>query len=118
VCERREVTGGLDGLDRDRGARQAPQVAEAAALDRPPGADDRQPVAQRLDLGQDVAREQVRPARRSASIQQRAMIEGVELNGGDRPAARRLDETREFFAVMQAELPALLRRWEERRSSR
>jgi hypothetical protein len=38
--------------------------------------------------------------------------------GKDRPAARRLDETREFFAFMQEELPAMLRRWEERRASR
>jgi DNA-binding transcriptional regulator GbsR (MarR family) len=49
---------------------------------------------------------------------EQAMAEGVELLGPDRPAARRLDETREFFAFMQEELPGMLRRWEERRASR
>jgi DNA-binding transcriptional regulator GbsR (MarR family) len=49
---------------------------------------------------------------------EQAMAEAVELLGTDRPAARRIDETREFFAFMQEELPAMLRRWEERRSSR
>ena len=47
-----------------------------------------------------------------------AMAEAVELLGTDRPAGRRLAETREFFAFMQAELPEMLRRWEERRASR
>jgi DNA-binding transcriptional regulator GbsR (MarR family) len=47
-----------------------------------------------------------------------AMGEGVELLGAERPAGRRLEETREFFAFMQAELPEMLRRWEERRASR
>jgi DNA-binding transcriptional regulator GbsR (MarR family) len=43
-----------------------------------------------------------------------ALAEGVELLGGDRPASRRLDETREFFAFMRSELPALMERWRER----
>lgn len=47
-----------------------------------------------------------------------AMAEAVELLGTDRPAGRRLAETREFFAFMRAELPEMLRRWEERRASR
>jgi DNA-binding transcriptional regulator GbsR (MarR family) len=47
---------------------------------------------------------------------EQAMGEAVELIGADRPAGRRLQETREFFAFMQEELPAMLRRWEERRS--
>jgi DNA-binding transcriptional regulator GbsR (MarR family) len=33
---------------------------------------------------------------------------------GDGPAARRLAETRDYFAFMQTELPALIRRWRER----
>jgi DNA-binding transcriptional regulator GbsR (MarR family) len=49
---------------------------------------------------------------------EQAMAEAVELLGTDRPAGRRLQETREFFAFMQAELPEMLRRWEERRASR
>ena len=34
--------------------------------------------------------------------------------GLDRPAGRRLAETRDFFAFMHAELPGLIRRWRER----
>jgi DNA-binding transcriptional regulator GbsR (MarR family) len=49
---------------------------------------------------------------------EQAMAEAVELLGAERPAGRRLQETREFFAFMQEELPAMLRRWEERRASR
>ena len=49
---------------------------------------------------------------------EQAMAEAVELLGTERPAGRRLDETREFFAFMQAELPGMLQRWEERRASR
>ena len=49
---------------------------------------------------------------------EQAMAEAVELLGTDRPAGRRLQETREFFAFMQEELPELLRRWEERRANR
>jgi DNA-binding transcriptional regulator GbsR (MarR family) len=47
---------------------------------------------------------------------EQAMGEAVELLGADSPAGRRLQETREFFAFMQEELPEMLRRWEERRS--
>jgi DNA-binding transcriptional regulator GbsR (MarR family) len=46
---------------------------------------------------------------------EQAIGEAVELLGTDRPAGRRLQETREFFAFMQEELPEMLRRWEERR---
>jgi DNA-binding transcriptional regulator GbsR (MarR family) len=45
-----------------------------------------------------------------------ALAEGVELIGSDRPAGRRLAETREFLVFLREEMPALLRRWEERRS--
>lgn len=40
-----------------------------------------------------------------------AMAEGVELLGAERPAGRRLAETREFFAFLRTELPALMARW-------
>ena len=43
------------------GARQVAQLGERPGLDRPAGADDAHPVAQRLDLGEDVAREQHGP---------------------------------------------------------
>jgi hypothetical protein len=34
------------------------------------------------------------------------------------PAGRRIDETREFFAFLQEELPAAMQRWRERRAAR
>jgi DNA-binding transcriptional regulator GbsR (MarR family) len=40
-----------------------------------------------------------------------ALAEGVELLGPDRPAGRRVDETREFFAFLREELPAMMERW-------
>ena len=49
---------------------------------------------------------------------EQAMAEGAELIGTDRPAGRRIDETREFFAFLQEELPAAMRRWRERRAAR
>jgi DNA-binding transcriptional regulator GbsR (MarR family) len=49
---------------------------------------------------------------------EQALGEAVELLGAERPAGRRLQETREFFAFMQGELPEMLRRWEEQRTSR
>ena len=39
------------------------------------------------------------------------LAEGVRLIGPDRPAGRRLQETRDFFAFFRAELPELLERW-------
>jgi DNA-binding transcriptional regulator GbsR (MarR family) len=45
-----------------------------------------------------------------------AMAQGVELLGTDRPAGRRLEETREFFAFLQEELPAMMARWRERQA--
>jgi DNA-binding transcriptional regulator GbsR (MarR family) len=47
---------------------------------------------------------------------EQAMGEAVGLLGADSPAGRRLQETREFFVFMQEEVPAMMRRWEERRS--
>jgi len=46
---------------------------------------------------------------------EQAMAEGVAVLGLDRPAGRRLDETREFFAFLREELPAVIERWRERR---
>ena len=43
-----------------------------------------------------------------------AADEGAAALGLDRPAGRRLAETRDFFAFMHAELPGLIRRWQER----
>jgi DNA-binding transcriptional regulator GbsR (MarR family) len=40
-----------------------------------------------------------------------AMAEGVELIGAQRPAGRRMAETRAFFAFLRTELPALMERW-------
>ncbi len=56
-----QVRGGIQ-LGGDRGPGQVAQLGQGPALHRPPGPDDRHPVAQRLDLGQDVAGQQDRPA--------------------------------------------------------
>ena len=45
---------------------------------------------------------------------EQAMADGAELVGPDTPAGRRLQETREFFAFLQEELPALMERWRAR----
>jgi DNA-binding transcriptional regulator GbsR (MarR family) len=45
---------------------------------------------------------------------EQAMAEGVELLGADRPAGRRMQESREFFAFVRTELPAMLGRWRDR----
>ena len=49
---------------------------------------------------------------------ERAMAEGVALLGTDRPAGRRIDETREFFAFLQEEIPGIMQRWRERKAGR
>ena len=43
---------------------------------------------------------------------ERALDEGVQLLGLDRPAGRRLAETRAFFAFLQSEVPEIIRRWD------
>ena len=45
-----------------------------------------------------------------------AMADGVALLGTARPAGRRIAETREFFAFLQEELPAMMERWRERQA--
>lgn len=46
-----------------------------------------------------------------------AAADGVRTLGLDRPGGRRLEETRAFFAFMQADLPSLMERWREHRLS-
>ena len=46
---------------------------------------------------------------------EQAMDEGAEALGRDTPAGQRLEETREFFAFLREELPALMERWRARR---
>ena len=53
-----EGTGRALRLGGDRREREMPQLVERAALLRAAGADDAHSVAQRLDLGEDMAREQ------------------------------------------------------------
>jgi DNA-binding transcriptional regulator GbsR (MarR family) len=43
-----------------------------------------------------------------------AADEGAKALGLDRPAGRRLADTRDFFAFLHAEMPGLIRRWRER----
>jgi DNA-binding transcriptional regulator GbsR (MarR family) len=49
---------------------------------------------------------------------EQAMAEGAEALGPDSPAGRRLEETREFFAFLREELPALMERWRARQPTR
>jgi DNA-binding transcriptional regulator GbsR (MarR family) len=48
---------------------------------------------------------------------EQVIAEGVEVLGTDRPAGRRLVETREFFAFLQSEVPGMIRRWEEHKAA-
>lgn len=43
------------------------------------------------------------------------MQEGADVVGRDRPGGRRLQESAAFFAFMRAEMPKLMRRWQEQR---
>jgi predicted transcriptional regulator len=47
---------------------------------------------------------------------QRAVLDGVDAVGPDTPAGARLRDTAEFFAFLQAEMPAMLDRWRASRS--
>jgi predicted transcriptional regulator len=49
---------------------------------------------------------------------EQAMAEGAELLGPDRPAGRRLDESRAFFAFLQQEMRSVMERWAEARAAR
>jgi predicted transcriptional regulator len=49
---------------------------------------------------------------------EQALAEGVELLGPDGPAGRRLDESRDFFAFIQAEVVGIVERWQEHRAAR
>jgi DNA-binding transcriptional regulator GbsR (MarR family) len=48
----------------------------------------------------------------------RALAEGVEAVGPDTPAGARLQDSADFFAFLQEELPGLLDRWRQNRSTR
>jgi hypothetical protein len=48
-------------------------------------------------------------------VYEQTMAAGVDALGADRPGGRRLDESREFFAFLRAEMPGLLERWREHR---
>jgi hypothetical protein len=56
--ERFEAVERALGLDLDRGAREMAQFGEGPRLDRSAGTDDAHAIAERLDLGEYVAREQ------------------------------------------------------------
>jgi len=47
-------------------------------------------------------------------MKERVAVEAV--SPVDEPAGARLAETREFFAFLQKEMPALVERWQEYRS--
>jgi hypothetical protein len=49
---------------------------------------------------------------------EQVVADGVDVLGTDRPAGRRLAETREFFAFVQADLPDMIRRWQEHKAAR
>jgi predicted transcriptional regulator len=49
---------------------------------------------------------------------EQAMAEGATALGPDTPAGRRLQETREFFAFLREELPAMMERWRARQPTR
>ena len=49
---------------------------------------------------------------------EQAMAEGAEALGPESPAGRRLEETREFFAFLREELPAMMERWRARQPTR
>ena len=55
-----QVLRGKLGLCGDRRTGKMPQLVERASLRHPPQPDDAQPIAQRFDLGQDMAGEQHR----------------------------------------------------------
>jgi len=45
-----------------------------------------------------------------------AAREGVEALGADTPAGARIAETLAYFEFIQAQLPAILKRWQERKA--
>ena len=49
---------------------------------------------------------------------EQAMAEGADALGPGTPAGARLEETREFFAFLREELPALMERWRARQPTR
>jgi DNA-binding transcriptional regulator GbsR (MarR family) len=49
---------------------------------------------------------------------EQAMAEAVALLGTERPAGRRLEETRDFFVFLREELPAVMQRWQDHKAAR
>jgi DNA-binding transcriptional regulator GbsR (MarR family) len=49
---------------------------------------------------------------------EQVIADGVDAVGADSPAGRRLEETREFFAYIQTEIPGFVERWQERKAAR
>ena len=80
---RSRPVGAALGLGDDRGAGQVAQLGQRAGLDRTAGADDADPVAQRLDLGEDVARQQ-----HGAPARSRLLDAGLEHRLHQRVEAR------------------------------
>jgi DNA-binding transcriptional regulator GbsR (MarR family) len=80
---------------------------------------DREPGARRdhYRLHDDVWTEMY--TARIAALQrwEQAAAEGVELLGTERPAGRRIDETRRFFAFIRDEVPALMQRWRDEKGA-
>ena len=112
---------GVDGQRRDDlRAREVPQLGQGAALDDPPRAHDAHVIAEGLDLGEDVARQQDGPPVRSLGAQvlgedalhervepRRRLVEEEELDVG----GERRDE-RDFLPVALGVGAPLLRRVE------
>ncbi|HSK26021.1 MAG TPA: MarR family transcriptional regulator [Jiangellales bacterium] len=48
-------------------------------------------------------------------VYERTMADGVAVLGADQPGGRRLEESREFFAFLLAEIPPMLERWRAHR---
>ena len=110
----------LHRLDRDRGAREVAQLGQRAGLDRLARADDRHAVAQLLDLGEDVAREQHRPPRLArlldAGLEDR-LLQRVEAGGRlveheQLGVGRERGDERDLLPVALRVRAALLRRVE------
>ncbi|HEX2299436.1 MAG TPA: MarR family transcriptional regulator [Pseudonocardiaceae bacterium] len=47
---------------------------------------------------------------------EKGLQEGVEVLGLDTPAGARVDDTRQFFAFLRSEFPALMQRWRAHRA--
>ena len=90
-------------LGGDRRAGQVPQLGERAGLDAAAGADDAHPVAQRLHLGQDVARQQHRaPVARGTSSTQSWNTASISGSSPEVGSSRTSSSTSEASAATSA----------------